>query len=506
MRSHCPLTCGICTATAATSTSYQAHSSTKPAGCFDDSVGIIEVGRQIGQLNSGCWDVGAFCSHDVFGASVKQHCPLTCGVCQVTPAVTSVVTTTTRIQTQSPGCADDYAGMILAARQLGEQIKGCMDVNSFCFHELYGAVARQHCPVTCGVCQTTTSLAPGVTATSKGAIESSSCADDNGAMIFAAGQIGRQISDCRDIDFYCFHDDYGAIVRKHCPLTCGLCQTTTLIPTTDSTTLATTIPRTTTTSTKMQTTVAASPSTRTTTSAPSGAPALCTNDPPGYADVDGLTCLEYERREWCKGAGYGPAWRSHFGVFDDYKSDEISPGEACCACGGGGANQRSTTKEVSTSVTLTTTSVEPESCTDAPSDYADNAGATCAYYEQAGWCLNSDYGPAWRSSYGAFDVYARASDGLSPGDACCACGGGARGGKTTTTTSTSRAAHGCTNEPNSYTDVDGLSCLYYENQQWCENGGYGPAWLSTFGTFDDFARNGRSPGQACCACGGGSQH
>eukprot|EP00667_Euglena_gracilis_P011268 EG_transcript_11492 len=61
---------------------------------------------------------------------------------------------------------------------------------------------------------------------------------------------------------------------------------------------------------------------------------------------------------------------------------------------------------------------------------------------------------------------------------------------------------GCTNM--NWMDRGGDDCLTYERLQWCANGQPNASgWLSTYGSFSDWAVNGTDATAACCACGGG---
>lgn len=49
------------------------------------------------------------------------------------------------------------------------------------------------------------------------------------------------------------------------------------------------------------------------------------------------------------------------------------------------------------------------------------------------------------------------------------------------------------------------TCAMYEERLWCtEDGNYGSGWKPTYGTFQDWAVNGISALEGCCACGGGT--
>eukprot|EP00667_Euglena_gracilis_P001470 EG_transcript_1467 len=71
-------------------------------------------------------------------------------------------------------------------------------------------------------------------------------------------------------------------------------------------------------------------------------------------------------------------------------------------------------------------SPSPSDCGDSPPGWKDSRGNPCSTYANKHWCLSDGtYGEGWDPSWGAFRNYS--TNGLGPGDACCACGGGAHG-------------------------------------------------------------------------------
>ena len=56
----------------------------------------------------------------------------------------------------------------------------------------------------------------------------------------------------------------------------------------------------------------------------------------------------------------------------------------------------------------------------------------------------------------------------------------------------------------SWVDTDNLDCASYVSNNYCLDGGIGPSWSTSWGTFEDYAVDGVSAAQACCECGGGS--
>jgi hypothetical protein len=64
----------------------------------------------------------------------------------------------------------------------------------------------------------------------------------------------------------------------------------------------------------------------------------------------------------------------------------------------------------------------------------------------------------------------------------------------------------CVDSPRGWNASDGKSCAFYKREQLCTpTGRFGERWGSTYGKFEDWANNGVSADQACCACGGGKK-
>jgi len=59
----CPPTCGLCTP------------------CADDDAQIIQLASGVGLTISGCAVVTSYCEHPVYGSTVQETCPATCGHC-----------------------------------------------------------------------------------------------------------------------------------------------------------------------------------------------------------------------------------------------------------------------------------------------------------------------------------------------------------------------------------------------------------------------------------------
>ena len=51
----------------------------------------------------------------------------------------------------------------------------------------------------------------------------------------------------------------------------------------------------------------------------------------------------------------------------------------------------------------------------------------------------------------------------------------------------------------------GRTCKQYEDNKWCVGGKKGTGWKSSWGAFSKYSDGkGVDPGEACCACGGGT--
>jgi hypothetical protein len=151
-----------------------------------------------------------------------------------------------------------------------------------------------------------------------------------------------------------------------------------------------------------------------------------------------------------------------------YENFGMTANEACCACA---AIQLATYGR-----------------TDSPKDWTDRPGKdTCATYAAEQWCTSTGgYGPAWdEDAWGTFDDHQR--QGVSADEACVACGGG----------------EACMDLTIGWVDSQNLTCGDYIQFELCTSGGdYGSNWHFP-GNFSDYATNGQSAIEACCACGGG---
>mmetsp|Transcript_48420 Transcript_48420/g.90733 ORF Transcript_48420/g.90733 Transcript_48420/m.90733 type:complete len:159 (-) Transcript_48420:55-531(-) len=88
-------------------------------------------------------------------------------------------------------------------------------------------------------------------------------------------------------------------------------------------------------------------------------------------------------------------------------------------------------------------------------------------------------------------------------------GDGGFGPVTTTTESTTTvsrvASDYCLDTPEGWVSSDLTTCCRYYVKDFCtQDGGYGAGWLTSYGVFDDWARDGISALDACCVCGGGT--
>ncbi len=130
LRQLCPVTCSAC-ATPAPTTS----------GCADNDANTITAAASVGMTITSCGDVATMCDHTTYSNTLKQLCPVTCGVCPTQAPITS-------------DCADNDANAITTAASVGMTITSCGDVATMCDHATYGNTPKQLCPVTCGACPT----------------------------------------------------------------------------------------------------------------------------------------------------------------------------------------------------------------------------------------------------------------------------------------------------------------------------------------------------------------
>ena len=125
------------------------------------------------------------------GESTAPCCPATCDACADNAKL---------------GVCEDSADEVVAKiseEALGRPVSSCVEVMALgaCSH----AMAKTHCPATCGLCDT-------------------SCEDSADEVVQQLSQeaLGRPLScgGLKDIVGAC----HRAIVMKHCPASCGLCE------------------------------------------------------------------------------------------------------------------------------------------------------------------------------------------------------------------------------------------------------------------------------------------
>ena len=102
------------------------------------------------------------------------------------------------------------------------------------------------------------------------------------------------------------------------------------------------------------------------------------------------------------------------------------------------------------------------------SSWVDSVGRSCADYTSGSLCLNGSYGPKWRyDKYGLFKHFAD-DNGFDASDRCCEC---------ILSSSPYFIAQSCAREEDNeslvWYDVIGHTCLFYDDNQWCENFHYG---------------------------------
>merc|ERR1719498_960082 len=195
------------------------------------------------------------------------------------------------------------------------------------------------------------------------------------------------------------------------------------------------------------------------------------SDAPNWKDVEGDTCETYGNAEFCLPNGQpGAGWQTEWGGLADYAVEDKDATQACCACGGGSS----------------------AGCKDQPGWY-DSEGEGCLDYANNNYCkADGTTGDGWSSEWGSLELYA--TSGLAATSACCACGGGAGSAPTQQV---------CTDLI--WRDAEGSNCAEYQSEQYCTHGGLqGVGWEPTWGKLEDYAVDGKSAIQACCACGGGS--
>lgn len=169
----------------------------------------------------------------------------------------------------------------------------------------------------------------------------------------------------------------------------------------------------------------------------------CANSPADWKDNGEFNCLMYEGADWCNVDGTrGEGWKwgqqnFMWGTINSWSVDGVSAFDACCACGGGQANQDCAYADCWEPIDppyqyegLSTT------CEDAkfPSNkgppyrrghyWTDDYGYSCRAYATGNYCTaDGQTGPGWRSDL--WDpISSYANGGMDGFEACCVCGGG----------------------------------------------------------------------------------
>ncbi|CAJ1442447.1 unnamed protein product, partial [Effrenium voratum] len=188
---------------------------------------------------------------------------------------------------------------------------------------------------------------------------------------------------------------------------------------------------------------------------------LACYDLPGWSDGGGDTCAGYVDEAWCSSdRGYGAGWEASWGSFEDYAREGLTAVAACCGCGGGLRNESNASDCDQT-------------------QWRDAKGFSCQDYLELAWCSGG-----WLKERGTYQDQADAG-GVDAIAACCSC-----------------SVNGSLD--NSWFDATGRNCEIYNNEKWCLDGGYGPSWKVSDGTFADWLNpfDNRSAQEACCGCGG----
>jgi len=131
-------------------------------------------------------------------------------------------------------------------------------------------------------------------------------------------------------------------------------------------------------------------------------------------------------------------------------------------------------------------------CADAPEQWRDSSGSTCAEYFYSEWCTaQGKPGAGWKVEWGSMADYAVSE--VDASQACCICGGGG---------DQEEKPDACVDAPQ-WTDASGDTCASYELYRWCTATGYDIGWhVEEWGSFGNYSKEGISAAQACCACGG----
>jgi hypothetical protein len=194
----------------------------------------------------------------------------------------------------------------------------------------------------------------------------------------------------------------------------------------------------------------------------------CVDSPIGWYDFFGRNCAWYgELESNCEVYGHQYANFGHTAL------------SACCVCGGGQSSleleEGIHLQEDPEAEVVVLDGAEAQTCWDQPNWY-DSTGDGCAWYEGEHNC--EYYGDQFLSI-----------DGLAANDACCTCGGGLSSAPALLL---SDDVPGCSDNPFDWSDEYGNGCDWYSSDaEYCKK--YG----------DLEGAYGKTPNEACCACGGG---
>jgi hypothetical protein len=192
----------------------------------------------------------------------------------------------------------------------------------------------------------------------------------------------------------------------------------------------------------------------------------CVDSPIGWYDFYGRNCEWYgELDSNCAVYGHQYANFGHTAL------------SACCVCGGGQSSleEEIHPQEDQEAGVVVLDGAEKQTCWDQPNWY-DSTGDGCAWYEGEHNC--EYYGYQFLSI-----------DGLAANDACCTCGGGL---SSAPALPPADEVPGCSENPFGWFDEYGNGCDWYSlDAEYCMK--YG----------DLEGAYGKTPNEACCACGGG---
>lgn len=175
----------------------------------------------------------------------------------------------------------------------------------------------------------------------------------------------------------------------------------------------------------------------------------------------------------------GVGWHDEWGTIQSFASGDnyISAFTACCSCGGGNHDDTASLGYQFNRHTW-------NDCLCKRNWNEDGLG-TCSDS-----CCNPDYDP-----YGEWCIVQDESCEDSSWGYCRPSG----------TNVIPQAVSGCVDVAG-WTDADGDGCVGYAQNSWCTaSGGYDLGWHDEWGSFADMMHDGKSPLDACCACGAGTK-